>query len=276
MKTVIDIGTNSVRFLSDNTGHLVEQIAYTRIGEGIDHEGNLAKASYLRTLESIKAFLFDMPNESSVTITATSAIREAINRDEVLGWFYRDLGHEVCVLSEEEEAKYNYLGVTNAFGGKPLVLDIGGGSTELISSNGAYSLPIGAMRLKDKPEHFMPLEAYLSPFSRFKGEERLIGTGGTITTLAFLLSGERCYHEEKVNGRLLTHESLKVYSDKLVSEEVDLSFLPEKRRDILQEGLSILLAMLEVLEKSELLVSTKDGLYGLYYSHVTKKECFCE
>lgn len=269
MKTVIDIGSNSIRYLSDAKGYLEEKLCYTRLGEGASKTGELSKASYLRTLEGIKAFLSEVPKESKVILTATSALREAKNREAICEKFLADLGHPIRVLSGEEEAYYNYLGVKESFTQEVLVLDIGGGSTELVTKKkeGLYSqsLPIGAVRLYERERDFLPLSEYFESFSTFKAiQAPLVGTGGTITSLVMVLENLEAYDESVVNGYVVTREAVHVLLSQIEANKALLNLLPEKRRDIFPSGLKILEAVMAYLSKDSFIVSTKDGLYGLY------------
>lgn len=269
MKTVIDIGSNSIRYLSDAKGYLEEKLCYTRLGEGASQTGELSKASYLRTLEGIKNLLNEVPKESKVILTATSALREAKNREEICEKFLADLGHPIRVLSGEEEAYYNYLGVKESFTQEVLVLDIGGGSTELVTKEVealySQSLPIGAVRLYEREGDFLPLSEYFEAFSTFKAVQApLVGTGGTITSLVMVLENLEAYDESVVNGYVVTREAVHVLLSQIEANKALLNLLPEKRRDIFPSGLKILEAVMAYLSKDSFIVSTKDGLYGLY------------
>ena len=268
MRAVIDIGTNSVRFLRQVGTKLKEDVYYTRLGEDTHLDGQIKPKAYERTLAAIKTALAELESEA-ILITATSALREAKNREAILARFYEDLGREIIVLSGEDEARVNYLGARQAFLGEALVLDIGGGSTEVSTKEGerikTLSLPIGALRLKAFASAYEPLETYLSPFLEFgKLDLPLVGTGGTITSLALIAQNLSAYDEAKIHGYLLTKEKLEKMSLAILENpSVLLSPLPEKRRDILPQGLEILLNMMAILEKTSLFVSTRDGLYGL-------------
>ena len=267
MKAVIDIGTNSVRFLRQVEGKLKEDVYYTRLGEDTHLDGMIKPQAYERTLTVLKTALSELETDD-ILITATSALREAKNREAVLARFYEDLGYEVTLLSGEDEARVNYLGATQDFEGEALVLDIGGGSTEVSTREkgklNTLSLPIGALRLKDNPQHYTPLSVYLEPFLEFsKVDLPLIGTGGTITSLALIAQNLSIYDEAKIHGYLLSSEKLEALARAIQKDSTVLSPLPKKRQDILPQGLAILQAMMTILNQTSLLVSTRDGLYGL-------------
>lgn len=269
MKTVIDIGSNSIRFLSDYKGALEERLLYTRLGEQTSEKGEISEAAYLRTLEGLRSLLALVPKKENLVITATSALREATNREVICERFFHDTGHEIRVLSGEEEAYYNYMGVKAGLGKKALVLDIGGGSTELVMEGPggilSQSLAIGAVRYYEAPEAFLPLDAFFEPFKGFKASsDALVGTGGTITSLAMLLAGLTTYKPELVDGYMITRLELRTFMESLEASPLLLSFLPQKRRDIFPSGLAILAGLMDYLAKDRLIASTKDGLYGLY------------
>ena len=112
---------------------------------------------------------------------------------------------------------------------------------------------------------FVILAFQFSPFLEFgKLDLPLVGTGGTITSLALIAQNLSAYDEAKIHGYLLTKEKLEKMSLAILENpSALLSPLPEKRRDILPQGLEILLNMMAILEKTSLFVSTRDGLYGL-------------
>ena len=267
MKAVIDIGTNSVRFLRQVDGKLKEDVYYTRLGEDTHLDGMIKPDAYERTLSALKIALSEL-NTDDILITATSALREAKNKETILARFYQDLGREITLLSGDDEARVNYLGATEDLGSDALVLDIGGGSTELSTrikgKLKTLSLPIGALRLKDNPQHYNPLSAYLEPFFEFsKLDFPLVGTGGTITSLALIAQNLSAYDEAKIHGYLLSQEKLEMLASAMQKSSTILSPLPKKRQDILPQGLAILQAMMTILDKTSLLVSIRDGLYGL-------------
>lgn len=269
MKTVIDVGSNSIRFLSDYKGTLEERLLYTRLGEETSENGEISEVAYLRTLEGLRSLLALVPKNANLVITATSALREARNREMICERFFHDTGHAIKVLSGEEEAYYNYMGVRAGLGKKALVLDIGGGSTELVMEGAggiiSQSLAIGAVRFYEAPEAFLPLEAFFEPFKGFKNSpDELVGTGGTITSLAMLLAKETTYKPELVDGYMITRCEVVGLMEALKKSPELLSPLPQKRRDIFPSGLVILERLMTYLSKDRLIASTKDGLYGLY------------
>lgn len=269
MKTIIDIGSNSVRFLSDAGGSLEEKLVYTRLGEGTNVANLISEESYLRTLEGIRALLKGIPKDSRIFLSATSALREAKNRKAIEARFFSDLGLRVRVLSGEEEAYYNYLGARANIEKEILVLDIGGGSTELAMINKSkffsHSLPIGAVRFYENPKAFLPLSEYFKPFLAFKESAlELVGTGGTITSLAMVLQKLSSYEESLVDGYIVKRVAVSRLLKELENDPSLLFNLDRKRLDIFPSGVMLLNALMDYLKKDYLRVSTKDGLYGLY------------
>ena len=114
--------------------------------------------------------------------------------------------------------------------------------------------------LRHMPQH----HSYLEPFFEFsKLDFPLVGTGGTITSLALIAQNLSAYDEAKIHGYLLSQEKLEMLANAMQKDSTIFSPLPKKRQDILPQGLAILQAMMTILGKTSLLVSTRDGLYGL-------------
>ena len=150
---VIDIGSNSVRLLLLCGGRARQEMETTRLGAGTAQR-RLQPESMARTVEAVARFCAQAraAGAERVLAFATSAVRDAVNREELLRALRARCGLEVDVLSGAEEANLAYLGA--AEGRRALVLDIGGGSTELVYGAGAVqravSLQAGAVRLKER------------------------------------------------------------------------------------------------------------------------------
>ena len=157
----IDLGTNSTRLLIvDARGRPLERrMRITRLGEGVDQSGRLSSAAMQRTLEVLGEFKKAM-DERSVSLaraTATSAARDAENADEFARHVTELLGTAPEILKGEEEARLTYLGATSELdpaAGPYLVIDVGGGSTELVSATpsgvSAVSLEMGCVRVTER------------------------------------------------------------------------------------------------------------------------------
>ncbi|KAF0246608.1 MAG: exopolyphosphatase / guanosine-5'-triphosphate 3'-diphosphate [Planctomycetota bacterium] len=206
----IDIGSNTVKLLvakveGRNLSPLKEEIAYTRLGEGIGEGKPLSTDAMVRTIDAALKFAATAreAGASQTVVTATEAARNATNAAEFL-LACRSRGLDVRVLSGEEEARLSWLGGTlNLPAGPSVVLDVGGGSAEITAGDGeivtwSTRLPLGAVRLR---ERFLPgagparagswtlledhvLAALASVPPDLPGT--LIGVGGTVATLAKL------------------------------------------------------------------------------------------
>ena len=217
MSAAIDIGTNTVLLLIasiDTRGQLatlVDEQRVPRLGKGVDESGNINRSALNRLIDVLleyRAMIADHGVES-ITVTGTSALRDAANRQHVLHRVRAATGFEITVLSGEDEALLSYRGAVSglAEGGSAVVLDIGGGSTEIISGEGESILfhtsrDVGAVRLTERFfRHDPPLPeeiqsalstvraafADVPPFDETRC--RLVGVAGTPTTLALLDQG---------------------------------------------------------------------------------------
>ncbi|MDO4281383.1 MAG: hypothetical protein Q4C56_07105, partial [Peptococcaceae bacterium] len=210
MKTgLIDIGSNSVRMAwLEETPHFAslpeERLRYSRFAENETATGRLSEAAVARTIDAVCS-LMDEARENDVRIariSATSALREAANKDAVKAEMEAALDSEIRLLAPEEEARYSYEGAIYGLpsaGRTRVVLDVGGGSTELCWGTGAgqaASVPVGAVRLKESAETIGPLSVALKPLTQHapKGDGiTLVGVGGTLTSLAAIFEGMASY-----------------------------------------------------------------------------------
>lgn len=278
MLAVIDVGTNSVRAIwrDVDDGRIVEDIRYTRLGEAASASGYIQDEALLRTIAGIRSLLAGIPvlNHSNFCLTATSAVREACNRSAVVAEIEAACGFPLVVLSAETEAQLGFLGAVHTCptAHPPMVLDIGGGSTELTWQSAVFhaaSVPIGAVRLHDMPKRYSPLADYLAPLlSRVPSEPfSLVGTGGTITTLAAMSLQMETYDAARIHGTVLTAEALSTTCDVLSRMTTDarrtLPGLPHARADIIDNGLDILLTVLAGLKCDSIVVSATDMLHAL-------------
>jgi len=279
----IDIGTNSTRLLvADVVGesvHTVEtKLITTRLGEGIGG-GLLLPGAIERTLEAIGCF-YDTSLQlgaQRVVAAATSAVRDAANRSAFLELVRQRFGLAVWVLSGQEEAALSYRGVLSGLPVEPqstVVVDVGGGSTELIwNENGkpaCVSVNAGAVRMTgsgwSEPNIADVLKPALDMLRGFP-VSCLTGVGGTVTTLAAVDQGLTVYNPLLIHGYCLTagaiqriYEMLKSLS---IEERKRLPGLQPERADIIVAGVAIVKAVLDGIGLDRLLVSECDILHGL-------------
>jgi len=212
----IDVGTNTTRLLvADADGGTLRELhretRITRLGEGVDRRRRLlpvpvarvrnALSDYRRTAESLGA--------ERTLLVATSAVRDAENGEAFLGEVEWGYGFATRLLSGDEEAALTRRGV-GALDPGTLILDIGGGSTELVLDEVHVSLDVGAVRFTERFLHADPpgadeLEACAAAVRAELPEiapRAAVGVAGTLTTLAALDLGLAEYDRERVDGLL--------------------------------------------------------------------------
>lgn len=288
---VMDIGTNTVRVLvadkmPDGTLREIERsITFARLGEGVDETRQLSEVAMTRAIDAIRAYrnVWRAHGCEVTRAIATSAVRDARNRDLFLSRALSDADVEVVCIPGEEEAELSFIGATVGLDLGPVhVLDIGGGSTEIIAGRfgaitSAVSLDIGAVRLTERhvahdppsmPEiEMMRLDVRdaLAAAPPPADGARLIGVAGTVTTLAVLALGL-----EKFDGPLVHHAILarEVVEDLLVTlsamtsdQRKDRPSMPG-REDIIVAGTVILAEVMDHLRVPMCVVSVSDILDG--------------
>lgn len=300
-QAVIDVGSNSVRLLvarrvEGGWQRLAEELITTRLGAAVAENGLLSSQAIDRTVEALRrlaaqAARFGAANPLAI---ATSAVREAANRDVLLVRAWEEAGVPLRVISGEEEGELSFRGALTGLHvaeDTPVVMcDVGGGSTELIVGEGSgrvqhvFSLPYGAVRLAAQQGQREGVQSVLSrlrsdlgevvrkaaPDVTFRGREAtLLCVGGTATTLAALDLRLSEYEPERINGYALTGERLEDWLDRLwwmdVEERKQLPGMPAGRADIMPFGLAILSAVAGAWSKwtgDRLVVSDNDLLYG--------------
>ena len=278
-KAIIDIGTNSTKLLvADNEKgsweKIISLLEFTRIGESIGKEQILKPEPLKRTAECIKNFIAIAQKENcaEISVSATSAIRDAQNRTEVCAFITKYCGKKVEVLSGEQEAYLSYLGAVGSFDEHTAVLDIGGGSSELAYSFKdklfVNSVAVGAVRLKEHPEMLNNLEEALRALLPKEGKiTKLVAVGGTATTLAALEQDMQEYNSDLVHKYPLSRESVAKWRTKLgkmsVEEIKALKIIPAKRADVIYYGVLILDTIMQLGKMPEVLVEDRDLMYGL-------------
>lgn len=285
----IDLGTNTIRLLvveatGDTWRVLHEDQRVTRLGEGLARTGRLAEAAMARTLAVVARYVAQARDlgASTVRIIATSAVRDAVNGRHFVATVERRAGVGVRVVSGEEEAHLTALGIRRGL--KPpdplLALDIGGGSTELLLARGgrvelAVSLRLGVLALAERYPFPGPVEAgryaeliaevratlarAMPRAMRETGARDLVGTAGTVTTLAALDLGLRRYDPARIHGHRLDRAGLERLRQRIgaltLRERAALPCLEPGRADLLVPGLAVLLGVLEVTGAEGVVVS---------------------
>ena len=301
----MDIGSNSVLLLVARAegGRIVEILAdgseITRLGEGVDQTECLGRAPIARTLAAASRFGHQARElgVEKLWIITTSAVREASNREQFLERVRGEVGGDVEVLSGQEEAERAFLGVQSneCFQSSPLlVMDVGGGSTELIlGAEGqieqSASLPIGCVRLAERllGENPVSDEAlnraldfareFLSSHLRDREvrDRLLVGTGGTATTLAAVDQKLTTYAREKVDGYVLSGERVGELLERLRQMDLEartkVPGLAPKRADVIVAGIVIFRAALETWGREQLAVSDRGVRYGTILKRLAER-----
>ncbi len=296
----VDIGTNSVRLLLadvDDTGadtvlhSLDRRMRITRLGQGVDATHRLAPDAIERTLTVLREYhdAIDTAGGTRVRATATSAARDATNRDEFFAAAHDALGVEPELLSGDEEAALSFTGATASLVDEPapyLVIDIGGGSTEFTvgttKPDGAISIDVGCVRITEQFLHTDPpapeeLSAALLTVRDHLGDveralaplhdaQTVVGVAGTITTVAAVEQGVP-YSRERIHHFRLAHraaeEVFRTLALEPAAERRHNPGLEPGRVDTIIGGAIVLVATMRAFDLDELLVSEDDILDGL-------------
>ncbi len=306
----LDCGTNSTRLLIvDGRGVVLDrQMRITRLGEGVDSTHKLSADAITRTIAVLGDYRRAMDAHGVVRarLVATSAARDAVNADEFFGAAEEATGVRPELLSGLEEGRLSFIGATAslpAHGRAPegvLVVDIGGGSTELaagvpgsgsegvatIPEVAAVSLDIGCVRLTERFfHHDPPLESELgaargvveaevaragAALASMGSGGILIGLAGTVSTLAALDLGLPRYERARIHHAVLTKEKVDVWLGRLATEERQSRLarpgMVEGRADVIVGGVLVLASVMAGFRYSECLVSEDDILDGLVAS----------
>ncbi len=286
---VIGIGSNSVRMLVARLAEgRLERIrrarAGTRLFAGLDAQRNLSAEAMAASCAAVKEMAESARAEGveDVRLFATSATRDAANQADFAAMIQREAGLTLEVCSGDEEAALSFFGATD--GGDSGVIDIGGGSTEIIVGTGmdircAFSCQMGAVRLAGR----IPIreQSDLAPVitvakdilcEKLRDHAALTlpstwrGTGGTFTTLAAISLGVRWTDRTYMHGAVLTRSEVTriahLLSDMPLEERMQLPGLQPHRADIVVHGICILLACMDRLGFDAITVSEYGNLDG--------------
>ncbi len=287
---VIDVGTNSVRLLVTDGEHDLERdLNITRLGEGVDAARILGDKPMTRTADAIgdyvsRAVAHDV---ARIRVIATSAVRDATNRDAFLDLVERRTGQRPDLLSGDEEAQLGFAGATAAIEAPApyLVCDIGGGSTELVLGTDAadrfISLDIGSVRLTERhvrndPPRDAEVDAMrtdadhvLDDGVRVIGDGAIgtfVGLAGTITTVAAIDLDLDGYDRDAIHHHRLSRAAIVSIRERLVAmtseERRGLPAMPRGREDVIVGGVVILEQVMTRFGLQTCLVSESDILDG--------------
>ncbi len=279
----VDVGSNSVRLLVaevNEPGKVVPlhtDLKITRLGQGIT-AGRLLPETVEKTLAVLEQYLkrADELRAKNIVLAATSAVRDAANRDEFVRSVRTVTGRTLRVLSGEEEAGLSFMGVMGGLENmrNAVVVDIGGGSTEFTwSADGrtfCVSVNAGAVRMAEggygDGQIRRAIGQAVTAVRRY-GYGEVVGVGGTVTTLAAVSMDLRVYDPLRIHGFRLTRETVQRLDKKLhgltLAERKALPGLQPERADIIPAGVRILNRVLQGLDADSVVVSETDILYGL-------------
>jgi exopolyphosphatase/guanosine-5'-triphosphate,3'-diphosphate pyrophosphatase len=289
---VVDIGTNSTRLLvADVSGSGVEVLdrrsIVTRLGEGLEASGELGEAPRGRVFAVLDEYRAAIEEHGASVRTAvlTSAVRDASNGAEFTAAVRDDYGLDADTISGDEEAHLTFLGATTSrsVSAPVLVVDIGGGSTELVIGTGDgvdfhVSTQVGVVRHSER--HLAsdpPTDAELAALrddagatlrEALPGEvpSEVVAVAGTATMAASMELGLEPYDPDRVEGYVLSIDALRSRLDQLASlplqERVKTPGLHPDRAPTIVAGVAILIEILDAAGAASVTVSDRDLLYG--------------
>ncbi len=295
----IDCGTNSTRLLVVGPdGRTLERLMrITRLGQGVDQHRRLADEAMDRTVSVLGEYrkVMDRFSVERVRMTATSAARDATNREEFFSAARQAIGVEPELLTGDEEARLSFAGATaelDPADGPWLVTDIGGGSTEFavgpapgsrLEPLGVMSVDVGCVRLTERWLHGDPprpeelsqalsvvhdhLDDVRRELPAVDDAVRLVGLAGTVTTIAAVEIGLASYDRDRIHHFVLTRDAVEDVFRTLATEKradrIHNPGLEEARADVIVGGCIVLVAIMRHFDFHECLVSEADILDGL-------------
>jgi exopolyphosphatase/guanosine-5'-triphosphate,3'-diphosphate pyrophosphatase len=293
----LDVGTNSTRLLvADVAGGAIvaehaREMVITRLGKGVDHSGRFDPAALARTLEVLAGYAATCRRlgVERRRLVATSATRDAADRQVFLDGVRDLLGVEPEVLTGQAEAAAAYRGATAGLDGDQptLVVDIGGGSTELILGDGTtsramVSLDIGCVRLFERHLHGDPPTAaevaalradVAAHLARVAGvldpaaASRVVGVAGTVTTVTAIALGLDTYDPRRIHRATVAASEIAAAADKLaamtVAERAALPVMAKGREDVIAAGALLLDELVRMFHVRNVVASETDILDGV-------------
>ncbi len=293
---VIDIGTNSVRSIvvevPDGEPHRTvdDEKEMTRLGSGLDATGVLSAEAAERTVVALKAMLAigQSMGVDEVRAIATEAVRRASNGQEFVRRLRDELGLDIEIVSAEEEGRLVWLSAASLAQDMPasVVVDIGGGSVEVVQAIASEPVSIVSLRIgarvmterfiaEDPPsdESFKSLKRHVRRTLRAAvaplepGVTTLIGSGGTVTSMASLVAGMRGRRYESLHGleieRPEVMQLLGILSHSTAEQRLSMSGMPAERVDIIIAGVLVLAEVLKLFGASSILVNARGIREGI-------------
>jgi exopolyphosphatase/guanosine-5'-triphosphate,3'-diphosphate pyrophosphatase len=305
----LDIGSHTARLLVSQwmgeTGilkPLIRRRAYIRLAKNFEIGGtkSIQPEAIERTLRALDDFvrIAKELKVKEILAVATGVVREADNQDRFLRAIESEIGIRVRVISGEEEASLTGQGVLNALnlgGQSSIIFDLGGGTTEFLIQEGkeqrVFSLSIGAAIFTERyfksdppdDEEIRRLQSGVldtlreASAHRELGEKLLVGTGGTVTTLAAMIHGISTddISPRRMDGLVLTMEDLEDLFQKMkrmtALERVHLLGVDQGRADVIVAGCGIVISIMRFFKSVRIAVSISDLLEGILMDYVSKR-----
>ncbi|MER5909258.1 Ppx/GppA phosphatase family protein [Streptomyces sp. NPDC001982] len=305
----IDCGTNSIRLLvadaDPDTGELVDldrRMTIVRLGQGVDRTGRLAPEALERTFAACREYAAVIKEQGAerLRFVATSASRDAENRDEFVQGVLDILGVEPEVISGDQEAEFSFTGATRELTGredltKPyLVVDIGGGSTEFVVGaehvGAARSVDVGCVRMTERhllreggvsdppaPEQIAAMRADIEAALDLAEQtvplrkaHTLVGLAGSVTTVSAIAQDLPEYDSARIHHSRISHDRVREITEWLLrsthAERAAIPSMHPGRVDVIGAGALVLLAIMERIGAQEVVVSEHDILDGIAWS----------
>ncbi|MEV4946649.1 Ppx/GppA phosphatase family protein [Streptomyces sp. NPDC053755] len=296
----VDCGTNSIRLLvadvHPETGELTEldrRMTIVRLGQDVDRTGRLAPEALERTFAACREYaaVIEELGAHKLRFVATSASRDAENRDEFVAGVAGILGVEPEVISGDQEAEFSFTGATAELPGadRYLVVDIGGGSTEFVVGDrhveAARSVDIGCVRLTERHVRSDPpapaeieavradVRAALDLAARtvpITEAGTLVGLAGSVTTVAAIALGLPEYDSTAIHHSRISREQVAEVTRRLLEathdERAAIPVIHPGRVDVIVAGALVLLEIMERTGAREVVVSEHDILDGIALS----------
>ena len=302
VRAVIDVGTNSVKFLVATVeGAVVRPIdegsEQTRLGQGFYETQRLQPEPIRQTARAVAEFAEKARvwKPASVRVVATSAARDAANAEELIGAIGRECGLPVEVISGEQEADWAFEGVSSdpALGDRPiLAIDIGGGSTEFTCGRKGQrsfgrSFKLGTVRFLERnavsdPPRAEDLQrciaqardvlstevepALTSAIAQFGETPRFISTGGTSTIMARIHLRLRTFRRDLIDGAEMTSAEVRAMVEQLwgmsLAARQNLIGLPPNRADVILPGVVFVGEVMNIFSLATMRVSTRGLRFG--------------
>jgi len=289
----VDIGTNSTNLLivDANGIEITRELGITRLGAGVDRSGVLATDAIERTVAQLAHYhdLLTAHDVRHVRAVATSASRDAANREDFFDRAEAALGVRPALISGEQEGALAYRGAVSdrPAGEYRVVVDIGGGSTEFMLGDddlrGVTSIDVGSVRLTETYLHGDPprpeeltnaigavqdlLEDVERELPGIAARPLLLGIAGTITTIAAVEIGLPVYDPTRVHGAALSRpaveEVFRTLATEPLADRIHNPGLPRERADVIVGGCCVLVAIMRTWHVDELVVSNRTLLDGV-------------